>query len=94
MQDNNAIIIQDDGTIRIATYNAVRSTAKWFDDGAFYTQPVSVDNVFPLTTEGLQEAVQRHIAVRHSELLDNHFDNPGDEATEAELRVYETLKTA
>jgi hypothetical protein len=89
---SNSIIIQGDGTIRLASYSEVRSTAKWFDNGDYYTQSVAEENVFPISTEGLQEAIQRHIVVRHQELLDNHYDNPGDFATERELAVYELIQ--
>ena len=88
---NNAIIIQDDGTMRLAKYREKSDIAKWFDDGAYYIQYINEENLFPLTTKGLQDAVQRHIAVRHQELLDNHYDNPGDFATERELALYELI---
>jgi hypothetical protein len=89
---SNSIIIQDDGTIRLANYNEILKRAKWFDDGTYNTQFVDEENLFPLNTEGLQEAIQRHIVVRHQELLDNHYDNPGDFATERELAVYELIQ--
>lgn len=92
--NNNVIIIQDDGTPRLAICRPGRNVARWFDNGEFYNQAVAEENTFPVTTEGLQEAMQRHIAVRHKELLDNHLDNPASEAIDAELRVYERLNNA
>jgi len=87
------IIIQGDGTLRFADLT-FKGDYKWFSDGQWMHESVGDNNVFPSTTNGLQAAHERANEVRRQELIDNHYDNPRCQATEAELMGLEQIVAA